>query len=144
MMWMILQHEKPDDWVIATGKTVTVREFVQMAFEYVGISLRFEGSGVDEVGIVKSLDQKMIQKLGLSIDENIIGKEVVAIDSRYFRPTEVDLLLGDPSKAEKELGWRREFELKDLVDDMMQSDLKLMQKDEYLKEGGYSIMNYFE
>jgi len=144
MMWMILQHDKAEDWVIATGKTTAVRDFVKMAFAYVGMDLRFSGEGIDEVGIVDSLDKSRIEELGLNIDESIVGKEVVAVDPRYFRPTEVDLLLGDPSKAERELGWKREFNLKDLVDDMMASDLKLMQKDEYLKDGGYTIMNYFE
>ena len=147
MMWLILQHDKPDDWVIATGKTTTVRDFVKMAFEYVGIKLRFEGKGIDEKGIIDSIDEKryneIIQNSKFKI-QNCIGSTVVEVDARYFRPTEVDLLLGDPSKAERELGWRREYKLEELVNDMMQSDLKLMQKDEYLKEGGYQIMNYFE
>jgi GDPmannose 4,6-dehydratase len=147
MMWLILQHDKPDDWVIATGKTTTVRDFVKMAFEYVGIKLRFEGKGIDEKGIIDSIDEKryneVIQNLTFNI-QNCIGSTVVEVDARYFRPTEVDLLLGDPSKAERELGWKREYKLEELVNDMMQSDLKLMQKDEYLKEGGYKIMNYFE
>ncbi len=146
MMWLILQHDKPDDWVIATGKTTSVRDFVRMAFEYVGISLRFEGEGVDEVGIIDSIDEVRLKELELNPNTPTlkVGNEVVAVDPRYFRPTEVDLLLGDPSKAERELGWKREFNLKDLVDDMMASDLKLMKKDEYLKQGGYKIMNYFE
>jgi GDPmannose 4,6-dehydratase len=145
MMWLILQHDKPDDWVIATGKTTTVRDFVKMAFEYVGIKLRFEGKGIDEKGIIDSIDKERFeQTTNNKYTNTLINKEVVAVDPRYFRPTEVDLLLGDPSKAEKELGWRREYKLQELVNDMMQSDLKLMQKDEYLKNGGYTIMNYFE
>jgi len=147
MMWLILQHDKPDDWVIATGKTTTVRDFVKMAFEYVGIKLRFEGKGIDEKGIIDSIDEKryneIIKNSKFKI-QNCIGSTVVEVDARYFRPTEVDLLLGDPSKAERELGWKREYKLQELVNDMMQSDLKLMQKDEYLKDGGYKIMNYFE
>ncbi len=145
MMWLILQHNKPDDWVIATGKTKSVRDFVRMAFEYVGIKLRFEGEGVDEVGIVDSIDkEKFKQTTDNKYSDKLINKTVVEVDPRYFRPTDVDLLIGDPSKAEKELGWKREFDLKDLVNDMMQNDLKLMKKDEYLKQAGYRIMNYFE
>ena len=145
MMWLILQHNKPDDWVIATGKTTSVRDFVRMAFEYVGIKLRFEGEGVDEVGIVDSIDkEKFKQTTDNKYSDKLINKTVVEVDPRYFRPTDVDLLIGDPSKAEKELGWKREFDLKDLVNDMMQNDLKLMKKDEYLKQAGYRIMNYFE
>jgi hypothetical protein len=136
MMWLILQADKPDDWVIATGKTTMVRDFVRMAFEYIGVKLEFRGIGINEKAYIKSCSNPNYQIP--------IGKEVVAVDSRYFRPTEVDLLLGDPSKAEKELGWKREFDLKDLVNDMMKNDLKLMQKDKYLKEGGYKIMSYFE
>ncbi len=145
MMWLILQHNKPDDWVIATGKTTSVRDFVRMAFEYVGIKLRFEGKGIDEVGIVDSIDkEKFKQTTDNKYSDKLINKTVVEVDPRYFRPTDVDLLIGDPSKAEKELGWKREFDLKDLVNDMMQNDLKLMKKDEYLKQAGYRIMNYFE
>ena len=147
MMWMILQAEEPEDWVIATGQTTMVRDFVKMAFQYVGIILRFEGEGVDEVGIVDSIDEdrfnQVIQNSKLNI-QNLIGTEVVAVDPRYFRPTEVDLLLGDPSKAEQKLGWKREYKLEELVNDMMENDLKLMQKDVYLQEGGYKIMSYFE
>jgi len=145
MMWMILQHDKPDDWVIATGKTTSVRDFVRMAFEYLGIELEFKGQGVSEKGIVNSVDkEKFEQATNNKYTNTLINKTVVEVDPRYFRPTEVDLLLGDPSKAERELGWKREFDLKDLVNDMMESDLKLMKKDEFLKNGGYKIMNYFE
>jgi len=143
MMWMILQADEPEDWVIATGQTTTVRDFVRMAFEYIGIELEFKGEGVDEVGIVKSVDQVKTQNLELNT-QNLVGKTVVAVDPRYFRPTEVDLLLGDPTKAEQKLGWSREYDLKELVNDMMESDLKLMTKDQYLKDGGYTIMSYFE
>jgi GDPmannose 4,6-dehydratase len=146
MMWLILQAEEPEDWVIATGQTTTVRDFVRMAFAYAGIELEFKGEGVDEVGIVKSIDEDRIHSLSLSLSTitDLIGKEVVAVDPKYFRPTEVDLLLGDPTKAETKLGWSREYQLEELVNDMMQSDLHLMTKDQYLKEGGYTIMNYFE
>jgi GDPmannose 4,6-dehydratase len=149
MMWMILQAPTAEDWVIATGQTTTVRDFVRMAFEYAGIYLRFEGVGVDEVGIIDSIDEKRYNEVVFSplttYDSPFtINQTVVCVDPRYFRPTEVDLLLGDPSKAEQKLGWKREFNLQDLVNDMMKSDLKLMTKDVYLKEGGYKTMSYFE
>jgi len=144
MMWMILQTEKPEDWVIATGETTAVRDFVKMAFKYVGIVLEFRGEGVDEKGVVASIDTKRFQELNLKETKLKVGNEVVSVDPKYFRPTEVDLLLGDPTKAETQLGWKREYKLEELVNDMMESDLKLMTKDQYLKDGGYTIMNYFE
>jgi len=147
MMWMILQAEEAEDWVIATGRTTSVRDFVRMAFGYLGIELEFRGEGIDEVGIVKSIDENraasVIQNSKFNI-QNLLGQELVQIDPRYFRPTEVDLLVGDPTKAKEKLGWVPEYTLEQLVEEMMASDLKLMQKDEYLKEGGYTIMNYFE
>ncbi len=151
MMWMILQYNKPEDWVIATGQTTSVRDFVKMAFGYLGIKLRFEGNGLDEVGIIDSIDEDLFYKRVISGKKHTSQYSlpttdtiVVAVDPRYFRPTEVDLLLGDPTKAEQKLGWKREYKLEELVHDMMANDLKLMQKDEYLKQGGYTIMNYFE
>jgi len=144
MMWMILQADKPEDWVIATGKTTAVRDFVRMAFKYVGVELEFKGEGVDEKGIISSVDKARLEELGIENNTLKVGDEVVAVDPKYFRPTEVDLLLGDPTKAETKLGWSREYQLKELVDDMMASDLKLVAKDQYLKDGGYTIMNYFE
>jgi len=144
MMWMILQAPQSEDWVIATGQTTAVRDFVKFAFAYAGINLRFEGAGVDEVGVVDSLNFEKAKELNLNLSHLSVGQTVVCVDPRYFRPTEVDLLLGDPSKAEKKLGWKREFNLQDLVNDMMKSDLKLMTKDVYLKDGGYEIMSYFE
>lgn len=136
MMWMILQAEEPEDWVIATGTTTPVREFVRMSFAQVGIELEFKGEGIDEKGYVKSCNNPDYQVE--------IGKEVLAVDPEYFRPTEVDLLIGDATKAQTKLGWRCKYDLAELVKDMMQSDLKLMRKDQYLKEGGYTILNYFE
>lgn len=136
MMWMILQADQPEDWVIATGKTTTVRDFVKMAFQEVGIELLFEGEGVDEKAFVKACNHPDFQVE--------IGKEVLNVDPKYFRPTEVDLLIGDASKAKNKLGWVPEYELSDLVKDMMESDVKLMQKDQYLKDGGYKTLNYFE
>lgn len=136
MMWMILQADEAEDWVIATGKTTTVRDFVRMSFQEVGIELEFKGEGVDEKAYVKSCNDPDYQLE--------IGKEVLAVDPKYFRPTEVDLLIGDPTKANEKLGWIPEHDLQSLVKDMMTSDLKLMRKEQYLKEGGYITMNYFE
>lgn len=136
MMWMILQAEEAEDWVIATGKTTTVRDFVKMAFAETGIELEFKGEGVEEKAYVKSCANPEYQLE--------TGKEILAVDPKYFRPTEVDLLIGDATKANTKLGWTPEYDLPALVKDMMQSDLKLMKKDQYLKEGGYRIMNYFE
>ncbi len=136
MMWMLLQHDTPEDWVIATGKTTSVRDFVKMSFEEVGVELEFKGTGADEKGYVKSCTDSKYQLE--------IGKEVISVDPRYFRPTEVELLIGDATKAKEKLGWIPEYDLSDLVKDMMQSDLKLMHKDQYLKDGDYTIMNYYE
>ena len=136
MMWMILQADVAEDWVIATGQTTTVRDFVKMAFAYAGIELEFKGVGVDEKAYVVSCSNPKYQVE--------IGTNVVSVDPKYFRPTEVDLLLGDPTKAETKLGWNREYALEELVNDMMKSDLKLMTKDVYLQEGGYRINSYFE
>ena len=136
MMWMILQAEQPEDWVIATGKTTMVRDFVRMSFAEVGIELEFTGAGVNEKATVSKCNNPKFQLE--------IGKEVLSIDPAYFRPTEVDLLIGDPTKAKEKLGWIPEHDLASLVKDMMQSDVKLMQKDQYLKDGGYSTLNYFE
>ena len=136
MMWMILQADQPEDWVIATGKTTRVRDFVRMSFAHVGIELEFKGSGVDEKGYVKSCNNPEYQLP--------IGKEVVAVDKAYHRPTEVDLLIGDATKAKEKLGWVPEYDLDALVDDMMTSDLKLMKKQQFLKDNGYDIKNYFE
>ena len=133
MMWMILQAEQPEDWVIATGKTTTVRDFVRMSFAEVGIELEFTGSGVNEKATIIKCNNPLFQ-----IET---GKEVLSIDPAYFRPTEVDLLIGDPTKAKEKLGWVPEHDLAYLVKDMMQSDVKLMQKQQYLKKGAYSINN---
>lgn len=136
MMWMILQAEKPEDWVIATGITTTVRDFVRMAFNEVGIELGFEGKGIEEKACVVSCKDPLYQIP--------LGTIVLSVDKRYFRPTEVDLLIGDASKARTKLGWIPEYSLNDLVKEMMESDLNLMQKEIYLKQGGYSLKNQFE
>ena len=136
MMWLILQADQAEDWVIATGKTYKVRDFVVKAFKHVGISINFKGDGIDEKGYVVSCDDPKYQLE--------IGKEILSIDSKYFRPTEVDLLKGDATKAKKKLGWVPKINFNDLVDDMMSSDLKLMSKDNFLRENGYDTLNYYE
>jgi len=136
MMWMILQADEAEDWVIATGTTTKIRDFVKMAFDHVGIELEFSGEGVHEVAKIVKCNNPEYQ---ISL-----GKEVLAIDPKYFRPTEVDLLIGDPTKAKEKLGWEPQIQLAELIEDMMSSDLKLMQKDRYLKDGGYQTLNYFE
>lgn len=136
MMWMILQADKPEDWVIATGQTTTVRDFVKMAFAEVGIALRFQGEGVNEKAYVaECINPNFKLKL---------GKEILSVDPSYFRPTEVDLLIGDPSKAKEELGWVPEYDLQGLVKDMMESDVKLMRKDIDLLKAGHKILKQEE
>ena len=136
MMWMILQAKEPEDWVIATGRTTSIRDFVKMAFSHIGVELEFIGEGINEIAKVVSCSNPEYQ-----IE---IGKEVLSIDQKYFRPTEVDLLIGDPSKAKQKLGWEPQITLEELIEDMMRSDLHLFKKDKYLKEGGYNTLNYFE
>ncbi|MFD2942092.1 GDP-mannose 4,6-dehydratase [Flavobacterium notoginsengisoli] len=136
MMWMILQADEPEDWVIATGKTTPVREFVRMSFAEVGIELEFRGQGIEEKGFVLSCSNPDYQIPA--------GTEVLAVDPHYFRPTEVDLLIGDPTKARTKLGWECQYELPELVQEMMQSDLKLMRKEQHLRECGFTILNYYE
>ncbi|WP_192821151.1 GDP-mannose 4,6-dehydratase [Rufibacter sp. LB8] len=135
-MWLMLQQETPEDFVIASGVTTTVRDFVKMAFAEVGIELAFEGEGVQEVGKIAKCQHPDYQLP--------VGKEVIAIDPNYFRPTEVELLLGDPSKAQEKLGWEREYDLKGLVQDMMAADLKLFERDSYLLQGGHKVLQYKE
>ncbi|OHX64930.1 GDP-mannose 4,6-dehydratase [Flammeovirga pacifica] len=135
-MWLILQQDKAEDFVIATGVTTTIRDFVKMSFAEVGIELEFEGEGVDEVAKVKACSNPQYQ-----IE---IGQIVLKVDPQYFRPTEVDLLIGDPTKSKEKLGWELEYDLDGLVKDMMQSDLKLFKKEKYLLEGGHDILNQYE
>ncbi len=135
-MYLMLQQETPEDFVVATGVTTEVREFVRKSFSYLGCEVEFRGEGVDEKGWVVNCANKEYAHLK--------GKCVVEVDSRYFRPTEVELLLGDPSKAKEKLGWEPKYTLETLVEDMMQSDLNLMKKEKYLKEGGFKTLNYFE
>jgi GDPmannose 4,6-dehydratase len=135
-MWLMLQQKKPQDFVIATGITTTVRDFVKLSFAEIGIELEFKGKGVNEVGVVKKCKSRVYQ-----ISK---GEVVVAVDKKYFRPTEVDLLLGNPSKAKKVLGWKPKYNLASLVKDMMKADLTLFKRDKYLKDGGHKILNQYE
>jgi GDPmannose 4,6-dehydratase len=126
-MWMMLQHKTADDYVLATGKKISVRRFVEMAFEEVDIKVEWKGKGIHEKGI-NAAD----------------GSVMIEIDSRYFRPTEVDLLLGDASKADKILGWKPKHTIADLVKEMVASDLNLFSRDKYLLEGGHKIREFHE
>ena len=133
-MWRILQHDTPDDFVLATGQTTAVREFCRMAFQEVGITLEFTGSGIAEKGIVRSSEHAHMA----------VGQEVIAVDPRYFRPAEVELLIGDATKAKEQLGWTPTHTLPSLIHEMVQSDLLLFKREEYLKLGGFVIRNQFE
>ncbi|HVA99105.1 MAG TPA: GDP-mannose 4,6-dehydratase [Bacteroidia bacterium] len=126
-MWMMLQHKEADDYVLATGKKISVKKFVEMAFAEVEIAIEWKGKGIDEKGI-----------------NTATGKTIIEIDAEYFRPTEVDLLIGDASKAFNKLGWKPKYTIEELVKEMMASDIKLFQKDKYLLEGGHDIMNFHE
>ena len=143
-MWLILQQEKAEDFVIATGITTEIREFVRMAFGYLGVKMNFKDEGVDEIGYVESIDANKFNQVVGADCKLEIGQELVFVDPKYFRPTEVDLLIGDSTKAKTKLGWKPKYDLPALVDDMMQSDIRLMQKENYLREGGFQAKNYFE
>lgn len=143
-MWLILQQDTPEDFVIATGVTTTVRDFVRLAFAELGIEIEFSGKGEQEKGVIIDIDEERLSEL--NIDKSLIkfGQTVVKVDPAYYRPTEVDLLIGDPTKANTKLGWTPKYDLQMLVTDMVQSDLHLMRKEEYLKQGGFETLNYFE
>ena len=135
-MWLILQHDIPDDYVIATGVTTTVRDFIRKAFSELGLVLEFSGAGAGETATITSSQNKSYN--------NLVGQDVVAIDPRYFRPTEVDLLIGDASKARNTLNWIPEYDLDGLIREMIQADLRLMNKEKFLKDNGFNTPNYFE
>jgi len=135
-MWLMLQQDTPQDFVLATGVTTSVRDFIKLCFQEIGIDISFTGEGVNEKGYVAKNKTHEY-----SLKE---GQEVVSVDPRYFRPTEVDLLIGDPSKAKQILGWQPTIQLADIVKDMMLSDLGIMKRDLYLKEGGHVVTNFHE
>ena len=137
-MYLILQQEKPDDYVIATGETTSVRDFLVRSFKHVGVNIAFRGKGIDEIGYVDSIDP-VVEECKLRP-----GDEIVAIDPRYFRPTEVDLLLGDPAKSKKILGWQPRYDVNELLREMVDADLSLMRRESHLKQGGFTVYNYHE
>ncbi|MFP5080816.1 GDP-mannose 4,6-dehydratase [Pedobacter sp. JCM 36344] len=143
-MWLILQQDVPEDFVIATGVTTTVREFVKMSFSLLGIEVEFSGKDQYERGVIIDVDQELVLSLGLNDEHLKPGTVVVQVDEKYFRPTEVELLLGDPTKANTKLGWIPKYDLAALVQDMVTADLNLMKKDEHLKLSGFKTLNYFE
>ncbi len=146
-MYLILQQDEPSDYVIATGITTQVREFVRMSFNEIGINIVFKGQGVDEKGYIDSVNDEVFTKsVGAEFLESIknITIPIIEVDAAYFRPTEVELLIGDATKSRTVLNWTPEYDLPALVKDMMASDVKLMKKETYLKEGGFRILNYFE
>jgi GDPmannose 4,6-dehydratase len=147
-MYLILQQDQPDDYVIATGVTTTIRDFISLAFQEIGTTIEFRGEGAEEKGYLTAVDKTLFEKaVGADYFEAIearIGSMVIGVDAAYFRPTEVELLIGDATKARTLLNWTPEYDLQALCHDMMKSDLKSMKKETYLKEGGYRIMNYFE
>jgi GDPmannose 4,6-dehydratase len=143
-MWLMLQQDVAEDFVIATGVTTTVREFVKMAFAELGIEVEFSGRDQFEKGVIIDMDQDRITELGLNTDALRFGQTVVKIDPKYYRPTEVELLIGDATKAREKLGWIPKYNLQALVTDMALSDLDLVKKDDYLQKGGFKTLNYFE
>jgi len=149
-MHLILQQDEPSDYVISTGITTTIRDFIRLAGAEAGLTIAFRGEGAAETGHLVAVDEaKFTERVGAEylagIQQRVAeGAVVVAVDPQYFRPTEVDLLIGDNTKSREVLGWTPEYDLAGLVEDMMQSDIKLFKKDAYLKDGGYKVMNYFE
>jgi GDPmannose 4,6-dehydratase len=143
-MWLMLQQDTAEDFVIATGKTTTVRDFVRMAFAELGVEIEFSGKDEYEKGVIIDIDDQKIKELGLNADALRFGQTVVKVDPKYFRPTEVDLLIGDATKAKEKLGWVPKYDLEALVKDMVHADLQLVKKDDYLKRGGFKTLNYFE
>jgi GDPmannose 4,6-dehydratase len=156
-MHLILQQDAPDDYVIATGITTSIRDFIKMTGEELGIEISFTGENENEKGFLTAVDEKLfVAKVGeqyleqlknriqKSISSNLAGEPIVAVDPQYFRPTEVELLIGDATKSREKLGWIPKYDLKGLISDMIHSDVALMKKDAYLREGGYRTLNYFE
>lgn len=147
-MYLILQQDTADDYVISTGVTTTIRDFIKMSFLEVGVDVEFRGEDEKEEGYIVGVDENKFSKIvGAEYLEGFIkriGQSVVGVDPAYFRPTEVDILIGDNTKARTKLGWEPTYDLKALCQDMVVHDVELMKKEEYLKNGGYRILNYFE
>ncbi len=149
-MWLMLQQDKPDDYVIATGVTTSIRDLVIMAFAEAGILIKFKGKGLKEKGEIEDIDEGVfIDKVGaqyLSKIQSLVTshQSLVCVDPKYIRPCEVDLLIGDAAKAKEKLGWVPEYSLKELIAEMVASDIHLFKRDAYLKDGGFKTLNYFE
>lgn len=147
-MYLILQQDTPDDYVISTGITTTIRDFIRMSFLEVGVKVDFRGENENEQGYVTEVnEQKFSEVVGAEYLDGFkkrIGEAVVGVDPAYFRPTEVDILIGDNTKSRTKLGWEPIYNLETLCQDMVVHDVELMKKEEYLKNGGYRILNYFE
>ena len=148
-MYLILQQDKADDYVISTGVTTTIRDFIKMSFSEVGVAVEFKGEGEKEEGFISAIENEdlFVKRVGaeyLDALKGRIGDVVVGVDPAYFRPTEVEILIGDNSKARTKLGWEPSYDLKGLCEDMMVNDILLMKKEEFLRKGGYKILNYFE
>ncbi len=147
-MYLILQQDTPDDYVISTGVTTTIRDFIRMSFEEVGVIVDFRGKDEKEEAFISSINDSVFsERVGseyLDKFKKRIGESVVGVDPAYFRPTEVDILIGDNTKAKTKLGWEPTYDLKGLCEDMMKHDITLMKKEEFLRKGGYKILNYFE
>jgi GDPmannose 4,6-dehydratase len=143
-MYLILQQDAPEDFVIATGVTTRVREFIRKTFAWLGVTLVFIGSAENEVGKVAAIDEERFDDLGLNPNKLVLGNTILRIDPRYYRPTEVELLVGDPKKSQTQLGWKPKYTLETLIADMASFDLRLFQKDLLLLEEGFGVLNYFE
>jgi GDPmannose 4,6-dehydratase len=143
-MWLMLQQDTAEDFVIATGVTTTVRDFIKMVFAELGVEIEFSGKDEFEKGVIIDVDEQKIEELGLNLDALRFGQTVVKVDPKYFRPTEVELLIGDATKAKEKLGWVPKYDLNALVVDMVHADLNLVKKDDYLQKGGFKTLNYFE
>lgn len=147
-MYLMLQQDRPEDFVIATGITTEVRDFIRMAFAETGLSIQFTGEGAGETGIICGYDRQTVAAVVgeefVSKAETLVNQTVVEVDPQYYRPTEVDLLIGDSTKARTKLGWTLQYDLPSLLKDMITGDLKLMKKEYYLKEGGFKTLNYYE
>lgn len=141
-MYLMLQQDQPEDFVISTGKTTEIREFVRMSFDEIGVKVVFEGNGENEKGLIHSIDvDKFTDRIGFAPTHLTKNQIVVEVDTRYFRPTEVELLIGDSTKAREKLGWKITHSLSDLVKDMVHSDLNLFKREKFLKDHGHEIVD---
>lgn len=144
-MYLILQQDSPEDFVIATGVTTRVREFIRKTFAFLGVELSFTGSEANEIATITSINTARLAELNIQPGAHLqAGTVVLKIDPKYYRPTEVELLIGDPTKSNEKLGWKPKHTLETLIEDMVTSDLRLFQKDQLLLKEGFGVLNYFE